>query len=193
MKKVILFVVVFVALLHAGKLQAQNKYGHVSLEDVVAILPEIKKADSSLTKFRRDSLENLLPYYLQEYQRNDSISKLASTPAAIKQRTQEQAARYAAIIQNWDQYTQSELQRKQQEVLQPLFAKAFQLVNDVAKESGYTWVFRQESLLVAPQTDDLLPAVAKKLGVKLPTGDNNNAPAGGNKPASGTTPAKPKQ
>lgn len=187
MKKVILLFVVTVALLQVSELQAQNKYGHVSLEDVVAILPEIRKADTALSKFRKDSIETMLPFYLQEYQRNDSISKLASTPAAVKKTTQDQAARYASILQNWDQYAQSELQRKQQEVLQPLFAKAFQLVNDVAKENGYTWVFRQESLLVAPQTEDLLPAIAKKLGVKLPTNDGPQGggatPPAGNKPA----------
>ena len=149
---------------------AQQKFGHASLEDVVRIMPDIKKADSILQKFQKDSLENALPFYVNEYKRKDSISKAASTPAAIKQQVQQEAAQYLQIIQNWDQYTQGEMQRKQGEVLNPYFSKAFQLINDVAKENGYTWVFKQDALLVAPQGDDLLPLIAKKLGVKLPTG-----------------------
>lgn len=190
MKKFVLCLMVAVAMLQAGELQAQNKYGHVSLEDVVSILPEIKRADTAMAKFRQDSLQSMLPYYLKEYQRYDSISKSTSQPAAVKQKAGEEAARYGTIIQNWEQYAQSELQRKQQEILQPLFAKAFQLVSDVAKENGYSWVFRQESLLAAPPTDDLLPLVAKKIGVKLPAADGpaGNAPGGATRPATGTRP-----
>lgn len=180
MKKVFSLVAAIVALLVLGNTAgAQQKLGHASLEDVVSILPDIKKADSTLQKFRKDSLENTLPFYVSEYKRKDSIGKAPNTPAAIKQTVQEEANRYLQIIQNWDQFMQSELQRKQQEVLNPYFAKAFELINTVAKENGYTWVFKQDALLVAPQTDDLLPLIAKKLGVKLQAGAAGlDAPAG---------------
>ncbi|MFT3703220.1 MAG: OmpH family outer membrane protein [Agriterribacter sp.] len=170
MKKVFSFVAVTFTLVMLGNTASAQKFGHASLEDVVSIMPDIKKADSLLQKFRKDSLENALPFYVNEYKRKDSIGKSAATPAAIKQQVQQEAAQYLQIIQNWDQYTQSEMQRKQGEVLNPYFSKAFQLINEVAKENGYTWVFKQDALLVAPQTDDLLPLVAKKLGVKLPAG-----------------------
>ncbi|MFT3949954.1 MAG: OmpH family outer membrane protein [Agriterribacter sp.] len=171
MKKVLSLVAVSFALVLIGNYaNAQNKFGHASLEDVVSIMPDIKKADSILQKFRKDSLENALPFYLNEYKRKDSIAKSPATPAAIKQTVQNEAAQYAQILQNWDQFMQSELQRKQGEVLNPYFSKAFELINTVAKENGYTWVFKQDALLVAPQTDDLLPLIAKKLGVKLPAG-----------------------
>ena len=54
--------------------------------------------------------------------------------------------------------------------MNPYFAKAFELINSVAKENGYTWVFKQDALLVAPPSDDLLPLIAKKMGVKLSAG-----------------------
>ncbi|MCO5235315.1 MAG: OmpH family outer membrane protein [Chitinophagaceae bacterium] len=165
---------------------AQQKFGHASLEDIVSIMPDIKKADSLLQQFRKDSLENTLPFYVSEYKRKDSIAKAPSTPAAIKQTVQQEANNYLSIIQNWDQFTQSEMQRKQQEVLNPYFTKAFELINTVAKENGYTWVFKQDALLVAPHTDDLLPLVAKKLGVKLPPAATQGGAPGQAEPASGT-------
>ena len=187
MKKVFtLITVTFTLLLLGNTAGAQNKLGHASLEDIVSIMPDIRKADSLLQKFRKDSLENTLPFYVSEYKRKDSIAKAPSTPSAIKQTVQQEANNYLSIIQNWDQFTQSEMQRKQAEVLNPYFAKAFELINAVAKENGYTWVFKQDALLVAPQTDDLLPLVAKKLGVKLPAGAAGlDHPAEPAKPAAG--------
>ena len=175
-------------LMICGLVNAQNKLGHTNLEDVVSIMPDIKKADSILTKFKKDSLESMLPYYLSEFKRKDSIAKAVATPAAVRQQAEQEANQYGGILQNWQQYSENELQRKQQEVLQPYFAKAFQLVNEVAKENGYTWVFKQDALLVAPQSDDLLPLIAKKLGVKLPTAPQGEAPKPGVAPAT-----KPKQ
>lgn len=189
MKKVLSLVAASFLLVFVGNYaNAQNKLGHVSIEDVVSIMPDIKKADSILQKFQKDSLENLLPFYLGEYKRKDSIANAPNTPAAIKQKAQQEAAEYAQYLQNWDQYMQSERNRKQQEVLNPYFTKAFQLISDVAKENGYTWVFKQDALLVAPPTDDLLPLIAKKLGVKSPGGVDQ--PGTTNQPAS-KEPAKP--
>ncbi len=169
MKKVLFAIAgTFAVLILSQTANAQQKFGHASLEDIVSIMPDIKKADSLLQQFRKDSLENTLPFYVSEYKRKDSIAKAPSTPTAIKQTVQQEANNYLSIIQNWDQFTQGEMQRKQQEVLNPYFTKAFELINTVAKENGYTWVFKQDALLVAPHTDDLLPLVAKKLGVKLP-------------------------
>ena len=187
MKKVFtLITVTFTLLLLGNTAGAQNKFAHVSLEEVVSYMPDIRKADSLLQKFRKDSLENTLPFYVSEYKRKDSIAKAPSTPSAIKQTVQQEANNYLSIIQNWDQFTQSEMQRKQAEVLNPYFAKAFELINSVAKENGYTWVFKQDALLVAPQTDYLLPLVAKKLGVKLPAGAAGlDHPAEPAKPAAG--------
>lgn len=187
MKKVFSLVAVIGLLVAAGNTaMAQNKLGHVELEVVVGILPDVKKADTILQKFRKDSLEQQLPFFLNEYKRKDSISKSPATPAAIKQTVAQEANQYLQIIQNWDQYAQQEMQRKSQEVYSPYFSRAFEVINTVAKENGYTWVFKQDALLVAPPSDDLLPLIAKKLGVKLPAG----AGAGPDKPAA-TEPAKP--
>lgn len=190
MKKVFSFVAVTSVLVMLGNTASAQKFGHVSIEEIVRIMPDIKKADSILQKFQKDSLENALPFYVNEYKRKDSISKAASTPAAIKQQVQQEAAQYLQIIQNWDQYAQNEMQRKQGEVLNPYFSKAYQLITEVAKENGYTWVFKADALMVAPQGDDLLPLIAKKMGVKLqPNAGGLDTPAGSKEKEPATKPA----
>ncbi len=171
MKRIFLATLVLAFTLGAVSAQAQAKaakYGHVDIEQVVMAFPDIKKADSLLQQFRKDSLENQLPYFISEYQRKDSIAKLPSTPAAVKQTVEQEAATYLQMIQNWEPYSQQMFNRKSQEIYGPYFNRAYELINTVAKENGYTFVFKQDALLVAPETDDLLPLIAKKLGVKLP-------------------------
>jgi outer membrane protein len=42
------------------------------------------------------------------------------------------------------------------------------MVQEVAKASGYTYVFRKEALLVSPEADDLLPLIKKRIGSAAP-------------------------
>jgi outer membrane protein len=79
-------------------------------------------------------------------------------------------------IQNWQQIVQNALQGKQSEIVEPIYRKAMAALNAVAKEAGYTYVYNREALLVAPPADDLLPLVAKKLNIKLPTPAAGAAP-----------------
>jgi len=51
-------------------------------------------------------------------------------------------------------------------------------VRTVAKEKGYAYVMSKDAFLVAPDGDDMLPAVAAKLGVKVPVGATSRPATG---------------
>ena len=80
-------------------------------------------------------------------------------------------------VQNWQAISQNMMQGKQEELLAPVYRKVIETINTVAKENGYTYVYNKEALVVAPPADDLLPLVAKKLNIKLPTAPAGNAPS----------------
>ena len=94
-------------------------------------------------------------------------------------------------LQSEDQRIQQQLQQRQQELIAPINKKAFDAIQAVAKENGYSYIFEKGALLVAPPGEDVLALVAKKLNVKVPAGRSaqtqptQTAPA---KPA--TTPSK---
>jgi outer membrane protein len=69
-------------------------------------------------------------------------------------------------IQGWQQQAQDLSQRKQQELLAPVYDKVKKAIADVAKENGFTFIFNKEQLLVSPPGDDILPLVKKKLNIK---------------------------
>ena len=69
-------------------------------------------------------------------------------------------------LQGYQQQASQQYQQKQQELMAPIQKKASDIVQTVAKDNGYTYVFLKDALLVSPPAEDLLPLVKKKLNLK---------------------------
>ena len=184
MNKFKLFLLAAVMVAGASSVNAQ-KSGYISVEQVVYLMPEIPKIDTLLQKFQTDSLNSEFASLVQEYQYKDSILTKTDTtkiPAAVKRQHRQDLEQIAYQVQNWQQISQNVMQNKQQEMMAPVYQKVMKAINDVAKEKGYTFVYNQEVLLVAPPSDNLLPLVAQKLNIKLPA---NNTQGGAARPTAG--------
>lgn len=149
--------------------QAQNKSGYISVDNMVLLMPETGRIDSLLAIFEKDSLNPRFTYVVSEYQRKDSMYKLATTPGAVKKTMEPELQQLIYEIQNWDAIKQQVVQNKQNSLLEPIYKRVYDAVQAVAKEKGYSYIYSQEALLVAPPGDNILPFVAEKLKVKLPT------------------------
>ncbi len=196
MKKLLVAVIAFAGLMLAGteKAAAQTKMGYFDLEYVVSLMPGVSKVDTLLAEFEQDSLGAEYDFRLSEFQRNDSTLKAdsAKMPARLYQEKRQGMMQQFYILQNWQQYSQQVMQAKQQELMAPYLNKVLEAFQKVVDENKYTYVFKRESLWIAPPGDNLIPPVAKKLGLKLPV-DPNAPPATEEKPAAKPAPAKPKQ
>ena len=182
MKKIISLVVIACGLLGAINANAQTKIGYIRIDDVVGLMPEAAKIDTLLQKYQNDSLNQTLNNIVQEYQYKDSMLTKVDTTKTPKQvlnqlRTDVNVLAYQ--IQNWQSLAGQAYENKQQQLLAPLYNKAITAVRTVAKEKGYAYVMSKDAFLVAPDGDDLLPAVAAKLGVKIPAGMPTQRPAVG--------------
>lgn len=188
MSKIKFFLMAALFVAGASQVQAQ-KSGYISVEQVVYLMPETSRIDTALQKFQTDSLNAEFASLVQEYQYKDSILNKTDTtkiPAAVKRQHRQDLDQIAYQVQNWQQISQNVMQGKQQELLAPVYQKVMKAINDVAKENGYSFVYNQEVLLVAPPSDNLLPLVAKKLNIKLPA---QNAPQAANSGNAGARPA----
>jgi outer membrane protein len=190
MKKFIAILLLTAGLI-SGSVQAQNKMGYIRVDDMVALMPELKKIDTLLLSFQNDSLPRTYNYLLSQFQRYDSIvNDTVRSPLVVRQDAAKQRTGFLEELQNWQNSAQALIDAKQNALLQPVYEKVLKAINDVAKEKGYTYVFNREALLVQPPGDDLLPLVAEKLKVKLPTqtpaNQKTSQPTGTN-----TTPNKP--
>jgi outer membrane protein len=195
MNKIKLFFLAALFVAGVSNVHAQ-KSGYISVEQMISIMPEVGKIDTALQKFQTDSLNAEFASLVQEYQYKDSILNKTDTtkiPVAVKRQHRQDLEQIAYQVQNWQQISQNVMQNKQQEMLAPVYQKVMKAINDVAKENGYSFVYNQEVLLVAPPSDNLLPLVAKKLNVKLPTNPNAQGAGAGISPtgaASRPTPGK---
>jgi outer membrane protein len=182
MNKIKLFLVATIITLAAGTATAQ-KTGYIRVDDVVSLMPEVTKLNDVLTKYQNDTLQPRFNYTLAEYQRKDSIingKDSLKTAASVRAKMREEMQQDLYELQNWQAIVQNAMQAKEQALLEPLYKKAIDAIQSVAKENGYGYVYTKDALLVAPPADDLLPLVAKKLKLTLPANANAGTPAANN-------------
>ena len=170
MKKILTVVLVAAGLLAAGSSDAQMKVGYIRIDDMVQLMPETAKIDSLLERYQADSINPQYAQIVTLYQYKDSVYKDSVHPAppAVKKQIEQELPTLIYQIQNWQQIVNQALQSKQDELLAPIYRKVYDAIKLVAKEKGYTHVMSKEALLVAPDGDDMLAAVAAKLKVTIP-------------------------
>ena len=153
----------------SNQTQAQNKMAYVSVEEVVQLMPEYKKAMSDMAQFD-SALQINYAETVREFNRQDSLFKADSTKwsSAIRTANREKMKKLLFELQGFEQSYQQQMQQRQEELMTPVAQKANDLIREVAKTGGYAYVFRKEALLVQPDADDLMPAIRKRLGVTTP-------------------------
>ena len=171
MKKNLTVVVLALGLLFAGNANAQSKFGYISVQNVVGLMPETGKIDSLLQRYQADSINPQYAQIVQLYQYKDSVYRdsLHPAPPAVKKQIEAELPNLINQIQNWQQIVDQAIQAKQDELLAPIYRKVNDAIRAVAKEKGYSHVFNKEAFLVAPEGDDMILLVAAKLKLKIPT------------------------
>jgi outer membrane protein len=149
----------------ATTVSAQTKIAYVSVDEVVQLMPEYKKAMAEMAQFD-SALQINYAETLRELNRQDSIYKADSAKwsNAIRTANREKMKKLLTELQGFESSYQQQMQQRQEELMTPVAQKATAMIQEVAKAGGYGYVFRKEALLVQPDADDLLPAIKKKLG-----------------------------
>jgi outer membrane protein len=178
MKKFFTVLMFALCLVAAGEVNAQTKIGYISSQELVSVMPETRKADSALQELKGALIQNYTDKQNAFYAAVEKYNKDSATmPAAVKTVKRNDLTKMGQDLSGEEERIQQQLQQRQQELLSPINKKAYEAVQSVAKENSYGYVFEKEALLVAPPGDDILPLVAKKLNIKLPTAPGTTAPA----------------
>ena len=167
--KKIVGIFLFVALISVtANAQIKGKLGHVDSNKLLELMPEKATAQTKLQDFAKQlqdqlvAMQNEYDTKVQDYQKNQAIYS-----DLIKQTKAKEIGDLEQRITSYQQSAQEELQKKQEELLQPIIDKAKKAIQDVAKEQGYTYIFDSSVgvLLYFPDTDDILSLVKTKLGL----------------------------
>jgi outer membrane protein len=192
MKKFLCFVAVIMGMMLfvAPKAQSQTKIGYISLQELIPLMPEYKKAESDMSEYQKALIQQGTDYQAEFY-RKDSIFKADSIKhtAAMKEIKRKELNELYLKWVNFQQQAQTLVQQREQELLAPIQQKAVQTTQAVAKENGYLYVLSKDQLIAFPASEDILPLVAKKLNLKLEDKAAANPPAT-NLPQSGTSAPK---
>lgn len=155
-------------LIFAGSSAQAQKIGYIDLQELMQLMPEYKKANSDMEAFGK-SLEDELKKMSDEFQKKVAdYQKGEKTMAeAIKDMKQKELQDMQGRIQEFQQSAQENIRKKETELLKPIIEKAKNAISQVAKESGYTYVFDSSTagFLYKPDGDNVLASVKKKLGI----------------------------
>ncbi|HUR67437.1 MAG TPA: OmpH family outer membrane protein [Chitinophagaceae bacterium] len=169
MKKFFSVIALAFGLLVAGSANAQTKIGYISIDNMVRVMPETSKIDSLLEKYQNDSINPQYAQIVSLYQYKDSVYRDSlKTPAVVRKQIEQELPTLIYQIQNWQTIVNQAVEARQNELLAPIYNRVYDAIKQVAKEKGYTHVMNKEALLVAPDGDDMIAAVAAKLKVTLP-------------------------
>ena len=136
MKKLILMLMLF-----APMSMFSQKFGHINAQQVMNDMPEFVKARGELEATAKQ-YENDLKAMQEELQRkSEEYDKTKSTRNATKQKETEAALQsmYQKVQQTYQDNSQN-IQKAQQEKMQPITTKLVNAIQAVGKAGGYVYI-----------------------------------------------------
>lgn len=148
---------------------AQQKYGHINSGDILDAMPEYKQMNATIEGKKKQYAYQLQRMY-EDYQRktkevNDyGISMME----AVREERLKEIDSLQQAITGFEGSAQGEVEKLQSKLMKPLNDKYLKVVQAVAKENGYTYIFDLATGVVAyypENTGDITDLVKKKMGI----------------------------
>ena len=149
--------------------QKNIKLGHINSNDLMQIMPGRDSAQTVLQKEVQD-LEATLKTMQGEMEKryNEYMENQAGWTELIRNTKQREIQDMGARIQEFQENAQKQLQERESTLLKPIIDRAKKAIEDVAREGGYTYILDAgtAAVLYSQDSDDIMPLVKKKLGLK---------------------------
>jgi len=149
---------------------AQNlKFGYINKDELLKAMPEYDSASVKLEKFRGE-LVNQLGVMQGELNKKSQAynTEYKNLPEALRKTREEEIKTLDSRIQFFQVKATQLINEKNNELIQPVVAKAEKAIKDVAKEQGFTLVFDAGVLYYNDdrKSINMLPLIKAKLGLK---------------------------
>lgn len=153
---------------------AQSKVAHIDSQKLLSEMPEMKSAQAQLQKLEQ-SYTNDIQSSIKEYTNKaqafqNEVNALTEDQLKSRQTELERKSKELETMQNnirqAQQTAAEDLQKKQQNLLAPLYEKARKAVEKVAKAQGFDYVLdsTQPGTVIFANGKDLYNDVKKELG-----------------------------
>ncbi len=152
----------------AGAATAQTKFAHVNLTEVVQLMPEMDSArvqlDAASTE-TQSTYQAMIEEFQSKYQQYQQ--KASTWTESVRNSKEQELTQIQGRIQDFEQSAQQELQNLQNQLYAPIYQKAQDAINAIAKSGGYIYVVDVQTYLYIDDTQsvDITPAVRTACGV----------------------------
>lgn len=148
---------------------AAQKFGYINIQELVFSMPEMTEVQTNFEALQKD-LEAQYETMVVEYRKKaDEFQRTSSTMTdGVRQMREQELTDMLQRIQAFEQTVQVDLEKKQNELLEPLFSKANDAVKTVAKANGLTAVLASGALAYVDEATmvDVLPLAKSHLGIQ---------------------------
>lgn len=175
MKKLMKLALVAVLALSATTVFGQ-KFGRVDLAAILPNMPEYQEAITNLDAYGKDLQDQLEQIQVEFNTRFAEYEKsVATLTDSIRQLKEQELQQLQQRFQDFQQIAQQDMQRKEQEVMTPIYDKANEAVKKVATEGGFLAIFSTTgdqagsaglAYFNPEMLTDITPDVKKELGIE---------------------------
>lgn len=174
MKKFLKLTLTLMLVFSASSLFAQ-KFGRVDLAAIVTAMPEYKEAEANLQVYGKDLQDQLEQIQVEfnnrylEYEKN-----VATYSDSVRQLKERELTELQQRFQDFQQVAQQDMQKKEAELINPVYTKANDAVKVVSTRGGYLAVFNTAgdqpasaglAYFNAEALTDITAEVKKELGI----------------------------
>ncbi len=168
-KKGFLLLVIALFISGFGFAQSPLKIGYINSNKLMSTMPEADSAQAQVKKYAA-GLQKQMQSMAQEYQSKvrEYQSNVGTMSDLIRQTKEKEISDLQQRIQAFQASADKDVQKKQQELFQPIISKVKTAIDAVGKENGYNYILdvSQGVVLYYGNGDDITPLVKKKLHLK---------------------------
>ena len=149
MKTVKLLLVIAAVALSSSVFAQDLKFGHVNIQKLVGELPEKLAADKNLQE-EAQKLESNLQVMREELDTKytDYMEKRDTLPELIRATKEKEIQEIQQRLQTFQVAATQDLQKKEQQLLQPIIEKVQKAIDEVGAENGFIYIFDVSSRVV---------------------------------------------
>lgn len=163
------FIFIGLLLITSLSIQAQSKYGHINLGNLISELPKAQAANSDLEAFQAQLItkgQAMATEFQKDYEAFAAAVQGGTLTPVIQQGQQAVLEQKQQEIMAYERQIQADVAQKRNELLEPIVTAAQEAIAAVAKEKGLLLVFDTSiygAIMYAADTEDIMEAVKAKL------------------------------
>ncbi|MEG1607180.1 MAG: OmpH family outer membrane protein [Mucinivorans sp.] len=148
---------------------AQQKFGYVSAQEIISLMPERDSASVKLEAYSKDLQEMYVAMRTEIENKSQDYQKKSTTLSEVmRQQKEKEINQLTQSYQEFGQKAQQDMSNKEQELMAPIIKKFQEAVAKVGKAQGIVMVLDKASMLFVNEAlaIDLTAPIKAELGLK---------------------------